>query len=437
MQESKPRILIISSADPMIGPGVMSADYYKAYKSQGYEVDLLTLHKCKQHPEFLYVYDRQPSLFRRRLSKFREHPISFIKNAFSKRLRSVVYPVGSYSFFYREEENPPVPLKKVLNVITKQYDFVHILFWQGLLSFATVQALYRKLKCKFFFNCVDYSPMAGGCHFIGDCERYKVGCGCCPAYESKDPHDFTWHNVNFRKQVYKEVNPTVSGNSYMFGFYDQSVLLKKCKRIQSYPIIDLDIFKPYPKEEIRKKIGVAENKKFVLLFGCQNINDKRKGVKFLVEGVRKFVKKLDAEERKNVLIMAIGKDFDKVKSQLDEIDTLDLGYVTKEELPALYAFADVFLCSSVNDAGPMMVNQSLCCGTPVVGFEMGSCLDAVMNKGTGYCAKLKDTDDYAAGIEYIYRLSAEEKKSMKAKCLEHAKNTYSYEAAVKRVLSIF
>lgn len=53
--QSKPKILIISSTDPTIGPGVLSTDFYAAYKQQGYDVDLLTLYSCPSHPEFLYV----------------------------------------------------------------------------------------------------------------------------------------------------------------------------------------------------------------------------------------------------------------------------------------------------------------------------------------------------------------------------------------------
>lgn len=435
MQESRPRILIISSADPTIGPGVLASDYYKAYKSQGYEVDLLTLYRCEQYPEFLYVFEKRPQ--KRYIDKLIQNPFETIKNSIRYRLGLPVYPLGSYLIYYKEEENAPIPVEYVLNAISKKYDFVHVLFWQRMLSFATIRALYRKLKCKFFFNCMDYSPMAGGCHFVGDCERYKYGCGCCPAVGSLNPYDFTWHNVNYRKQVYAEVDPVVSGNSYMFNFYDQSVLLKGRKRIKSFPIIDLSVFKPLPKEYIRTKLGITPNKKYILLFGCQGIDDERKGVKYLIEGVRKFADRLSDAERDQLLVMAIGKSFSTIKSQFGLIDTLDLGYVSISELPSLYSVADVFLCSSVNDAGPMMVYQSLCCGTPVVGFEMGSCLEAVKDKGTGYCAKLKDTDDYADGIEYLFRLTPHEKNKMSATCVELSRNTNSYEAAVKRVLSAY
>lgn len=433
MQLNKPRILIISSASPLIGPGVLSAGYYDAYKSQGYEVDLLTLNKCEQRPEFLYVQDTS-SFFGKVRNRLRNYYKRIHKVYWAISHNCLRHPKQGYFFFYFKENMPPVSTSNVLSRIEKKYDLVQILFWQEMLSFETVQAIYRKLNCFIIFDCVDYSPMSGGCHFTGDCQRYKTDCGCCPAYESKDPHDFTWFNVQYRKKVYEEVNPLLTGNSYTFGFYDQSVLLKGRPRINSYPIIDLQAFSPMDKKQLHAKYGISESKTFKILFGCQSISDERKGIKYLIEAINSFLEHLTDAERSQVLVMAIGKNFDAVKQQLKDVDTRDFGFVSMSELPSIYALADVFLCPSVNDAGPMMVNQSLCCGTPVVGFEMGSCLDAVKDQGTGYCAPLRDSKAFAEGIEKIYRQTPEEREAMCNMCVEHAQKTYSYEAAVKRII---
>lgn len=433
MQVNKPQILIISSANPEIGPGVLSANYYDAYKSQGYEVDLLTLNKCKARPEFLYVQDSSTLSvkIRNRVRHYGRRLYGLYLSVFH---RYLFHPKSGHYFFYFKENMPPVPTSKVLAKIGKKYDLVHLLFWQEMLSFETVRAIFRKLNCFMIFNCVDYSPMSGGCHFTGDCQRYKAGCGCCPAFDSKDPHDFTWYNVQYRKKVYEEVNPLVTGNSYMFGFYDQSILLKGRQRINSYPIIDLQAFRPMDRIQLHAKYGISEQKTFKILFGCQNIDDERKGIKYLIEAINVFLEHLTEAERSQVQVMAIGKNFDAVQQQLKDVDTHDFGFVSINELPSIYAFADVFLCPSVNDAGPMMVNQSLCCGTPVVGFEMGACLDAVKDKGTGYCAKLRDSQGFAEGIEKIYRQTPEEREAMRSRCVEYAQKTYSYAAAVKRMI---
>ena len=70
----------------------------------------------------------------------------------------------------------------------------------------------------------------------------------------------------------------MSGNSYMFDFYENSVLLKNAIKQISFPIINLDLFKPVNKIDVRKKYEIRDDKKFIMLFGCQNITDKRKGL---------------------------------------------------------------------------------------------------------------------------------------------------------------
>lgn len=128
------------------------------------------------------------------------------------------------------------------------------------------------------------------------------------------------------------------------------------------------------------------------------------------------------------------KNFDVVKSKRIGFDTRDFGFVAKEELARIYALADVFLCPSVIDADPMMVNQSLCCDTPVVCFEIGACLYAVKDKGTGLCAKLRDSKSFSECIENICRQTPTEREAMRNKSVKHAQE-YSYEAVVKRVIN--
>lgn len=434
--KNEKKILIISSANPLVGPGYLATDLLNAFTMHGCETDVLTLKKIDNHPEYLYVQDHNTFSY-----KFKEK-IKFYKERLGRVYYRIVqkkkYPFGDYHFFYKNEENPPVPASEVLSKIKKQYDFVILLFWQGMLSFDTVNLIYNKLEVPIYFYCVDYSPMSGGCHFTGDCEHYKTGCGCCPAFESKDPNDFTHRNILYRKQFYKRVNPIVSGNSYMHRFFSESYLLRDTYNTYSFPIIDTEKFCPKEKSEAKKSFNVSFDRSFLILFGSQNIHDERKGIKYMVEALNLFSKKLTEEERSKVLLVVIGRDFYKIKNLIDNrLSHLELGFVTMDFLPNVYSMSDVFLCSSINDAGPMMVNQSLCCGTPVVGFEMGTCLDCVKDKGTGYCAKLRDSEDFANGIYSIFKLSDKEKKEMSNRCRVLAVETYSYKVTVDRFLQQF
>jgi glycosyltransferase involved in cell wall biosynthesis len=89
-----------------------------------------------------------------------------------------------------------------------------------------------------------------------------------------------------------------------------------------------------------------------------------------------------------------------------------------EQLAAAYQAADIFVCPSIEDAGPMMINQSIMTGTPVVSFEMGVALDLVITGETGFRAKLKDSADFARGLNDILQLDDKAYRKMCSTCRE-------------------
>lgn len=419
MSNTQKKILILSSANPLIGPGVLAIDLYKALSEAGVEVDLLTKFPVEGHPEFLYV---------KKKTTIWDNIKIIIRQKFLKQK-------SEYSFFYKKEKYPPVPSRKVLSKIRKPYDMVCVIFWQELLSFKTIDAIYDKLKCTITFNCVDYSPMSGGCHFTGSCDRYQYGCGMCPGIGSENKNDFTAWNVRYRKKVYDKVKPIVFCNYYMYQFFKKSYLLKDAKTIISSPIINTDIFKPLDRHTLLQKNKIEENKDLIILFGCQHLNDGRKGMNLLIEALNLFSKKLSDEQSKKVLLMAAGHDFSLIAPLLP-FESRDFGFVDASKLPELYSMADIFVCPSINDAGPMMVNQAICCGTPVVGFEMGACLQYVKDQGTGYCAVLKDVEDLANGIAWAYGLKDSERKELRTHCRNFAIKHHSYKACSDLLLTL-
>lgn len=421
----KLRILIISSANPTKGPGVVALNGYNAFKNYGYEVDLLTLFQTEGYPEFLSIYNCLEGKKRKFIVK--------VKNKIDRICRrlDIKQNYGHY-FFYRKETCPPVPVFEVLKCIKKEYDIVYIYFWQKMLSYQTVRAIYRKLHCQIHFRCVDYSPMAGGCHFTGDCQRYKTGCGCCPGIYSTDSDDFTSFNIKYRTKVLKEVHPVIWSNNYMQTFYKRSFLLNKYDRLEiSYPLIDNNMFRPLNKEMLRNEFNIPIQKRFMFFFGAQSLNDKRKGISYLLEALEILYNQLTGEERDSILLLLAGRDIEPIKDKL-LFDYKHLGFVSPDELPKIYSLANVFLSPSVNDAGPLMVNQSLSCGTPVVAFEMGTALDYVKGRNTGYCAKLKDVDDFAHGIEMIFQMSSSEYEKMRLECRRVSEELSSEQSFIKR-----
>lgn len=426
MPNSKPRILYISSANPLKGPGTIGMTHYRQLKSAGFEVDMLTFYKVEGHPDILYVYSkkRKPTLLQRIRGRYR-------------RITNTTLPGQPYFFFYKKEKYPPVPIADVLKVITKDYDMLVVYFIQGMLSFATIDAIYEKLRHPVtFFIAPDFSYMTGGCHFPGDCHNYQTGCGCCPAINSHKENDFTHWNAAYRKKVYEKIKPIVFGNSYMQSFYRQSYLLKDGRTVRGKVVANTELYRPLNKSELRQKYHIDEDVKFIIAFGCQQFYDERKGMKYLIEALCQWCQTLTEHERNQILLLAAGSSFDEIQSELP-FPSIGLGMIPIEQLPEFYSIADVFVCPSVNDPGPSMVLQSICCGTPVVGFEMGAMLDFVKDKGTGYCAKLKNSKDLMKGIDKYYRMSIEERITISSYCRDQVLSQYTSDEKLNQWMELY
>lgn len=423
--KSKPTILYISSASPIKGPGAIGWRQVCQFKDLGYEVDMLTLYREPSIPEIMYVKDREkkdPLLYR-------------IWNTIIKKISR--HELGiPYYFFYKKETHPPLPVSWVTSKITKNYDMVIIYFWQGLLSFKTVEAIYDKLgnPVVFFFS-PDYSHMSGGCHFTCGCQGYQTGCGCCPAWNSHNKKDFTHWNVMFRKRFYEKVKPIVFGNTYMNSFYSQSFLLKDVRTVVSALYVDSNVYKPMEKIIVRQEFNIDKDS-FVISFGCQGLTDRRKGISLLIDALYILHSKLSAEETNKICLLIAGADSQLIQDKLP-FKSICLGYIPLNRLPAFYSAANIFVCSSVDDAGPSMIPQAISCGTPVVGFKMGAMLDYVLNRGTGYCAELKNCSDLASGIESFFRLPLDELEKISQFCRKLVVTQFCYDNKIKQCLDLY
>ena len=424
---SDPRILYISSANFSRGPGAIAWTHVSHLREEGYDVDVLTLNYQVEHPDFLCVYGRSI------ISRIKRRINYFIKSHLRKKL-----PESPYFFYYKDELNPPVSVNSVLRRIKKPYDLVIIYFWQEMLSFKTVEAIYDRLNNPIvFFLAADYSHMSGGCHFTGGCQRYQIGCGCCPAFNSHDENDFTHRNVVYRQRFYKKVRPIIVGsNSYMMSFYKKSFLIKDAIFEKGVPGFDSSQFHPIDKGLLRTKYNISNEVNFIIGFGCQKLTDPRKGVSYLIEALNKLYCSLTDENKRNILVVSIGASFEEISTSIP-FQSLGLGTIPYAELSEFYSLLDIFVCSSVDDAGPSMVLQSISCGTPVVGFEMSAVLDYVKGKGTGYCAKMKDADDLVNGMDKYFRLTVNERQAVSKKCRDIVVNEYKYSKKIQSWINIY
>ena len=417
MSEIKKSVLFISSADPFQGAGSLVVNYADALRKGGYDVDILTKYKVKGENSFLYIKEQR--------SKY-ENPIFKIWRRLSN-----IKP--GYCIFYRKESHPPVSVRKVIGKIKKKYDVVIIFFWQELLSYKSVEAIYDKLgeDSLIMFLCADYSPMTGACHFFNDCRRYAKGCGKCIMLNSTNPKDFTAWNAAYRRKVNEKIKPIVLLNTYMFNFFRDSFTMKGA-RFEIIPtLINLNLFKPLDKVECRKLLNIIPVNGFVLFFGSFSLTNPNKGIEYLLNSLDYFYEILDEKERQRVIVVMAGNNSEDIIPKI-KFKSYSLGYIPTDQLPEVYSASDVFLSPSIHDAGPSMVNQAIACGTPVIAFEIGTALDIIKDQGTGICVPTKDHKAFGEAIYSIYSLNAFQKASLTHHCREIALSIQSDKAFLSK-----
>ncbi|MEO6813709.1 MAG: glycosyltransferase, partial [Ginsengibacter sp.] len=84
-------------------------------------------------------------------------------------------------------------------------------------------------------------------------------------------------------------------------------------------------------------------------------------------------------------------------------NTKFMGYLQDDYSKSLvYNATDVFVVPSLADNQPTTIMESMCCGTPVVGFDVGGIPDMIIHKENGYLAKYKNSEDIVTGIKFCF-----------------------------------
>ena len=163
--DKKSNILILTSFLSYDGSSQMVNDIVKSLEND-FNVDLLTkyplkgVNSLKAYSAYTNYEKYIHHFFLRIKNKILLYKNNFIKD------RLNVKESLPYYFFGLNEEVPPVNSKKLLKKIKKEYDFVLVFFWQGLLTSKTLKDISDKIDKPFLLFAADMFPMTGGCSYL-------------------------------------------------------------------------------------------------------------------------------------------------------------------------------------------------------------------------------------------------------------------------------
>ncbi|MCG7547198.1 MULTISPECIES: glycosyltransferase [Pseudoalteromonas] len=281
-----------------------------------------------------------------------------------------------------------------------------VLHWvSGFISHKHIEWLSNHSTAKkIFWFSMDMAPFTGGCHYSWGCEGYGSSCKQCPATTNILASKLVSNYFAEKAQIIQKCdidlivpNRFVESQAKLsaLGFSD----IHTC-----YLPIDSNVFSVNQTREFDKEI--------VILFGAANFKNKRKGLQEFIKAIDYLSEQVPFEsmaEHVKVLIPGVSEEI----RRLFKFDCEFIEYANSdEELSNIYSQAHIFVSTSLEDSGPMMVVEALMSGLPVLSFSTGIAKDVISEGDNGYCSPIGDSKSVAENLITYLNLTPQEKRDM-------------------------
>jgi glycosyltransferase involved in cell wall biosynthesis len=221
----------------------------------------------------------------------------------------------------------------------------------------------------------DMNHFTGGCHYDAGCGRFTGRCGTCPLLGSTRENDLSrliWRDKAKGYHRRSNLNLRVVADSrWLAGEARRSLLLGRFQVETIHYGLDETLFRPIDRQAARKVLNLPDNCR-AILFVADSIDNPRKGLVHLLRALERFPADRD------ILLLSVGNN--RGASLPTHLRAVHLGYLKDDLLmAAAYSAANVFVIPSMQEAFGQTALESVACGTPVVGFQVGGIPDIVQD----------------------------------------------------------
>lgn len=245
----------------------------------------------------------------------------------------------------------------------------------------------------------DMWAFTGGCHYSDKCAKYRHSCGECAQLGSRRERDLTRKVWERKNRLWGKLDLTVVTPSRWLANCARESSLLRDRRVVVIPNgIDISVFKPPAGDAKLDPKILAPNKKAILFGGIKVDQAARKGMRYLVEALRRLASS-GWKDKAQLLVFGMDCEHGRIDVGLKSscVGTID----DDDYLARLYGSADVFVAPSLQENLANTVMEALSCGVPCVAFDVGGMSDMIEHKRNGYLAKPLDTEDLARGIAWV------------------------------------
>ncbi|MGD8623438.1 MAG: glycosyltransferase family 4 protein [Anaerolineae bacterium] len=249
----------------------------------------------------------------------------------------------------------------------------------------------------------DMWAFTGHCAYAYDCRRWQTGCYACPLLVGEQRQlvepgptllDRTRTIWRRKRNLYGQSSLHLVTPSRWLGNLASDSILAQAGEVEVIPNgVDLHTFAPMDPQAARACLGLPAEAK-VILFVAEKLSNRRKGFDLLLEALAHLPDLAGLE------LLTIGTV--ESREALGRFRCRELGRLDDEGLMSLaYNAADLFVFPTLADNQPLVVLESLACGTPIVSFDIGGVPEMVRPMETGFLADYRDPVHLARGISVL------------------------------------
>lgn len=410
------RVLIINTSERVGGAAIAANRLMKALKKNGVKVKMLVRDKQTDHLTVFSIGHNwtQPFKF------IGERLCIFIANYFSRK-----------NLFQVDIANTGTDVTQ--HIEFQRADVIH-LHWvnQGFLSLSNINKILHAGK-PVVITMHDQWYFTGICHYSGNCQKYQELCHHCELMRGTLWGDLAKQVFLKKEKIYRDAQLTFVGCSQWMANLAKTSKLTQGHKVVSIPnAIDTDLFCPQDKRSSRQAFNLPTDK-HLILFGCQRITDERKGFHYLVEALQ-LLKQQHPNLAKGTEIVVVGGEVESIRHKVP-FNIFPVRYVSDpHKMVQLYNAVDLYVTPSLQDNLPNTIMESMACGTPCVGFNVGGIPEMIDHQENGYVAAYKDAQDFANGI--LWSLGADQ-ETLSRQARNKVVTTYSENAVARKYIDIY
>lgn len=287
-------------------------------------------------------------------------------------------------------------------------------------------------------NQIDkFNPDIIHAHSFGLC--YSLGL---VKLEQNVPIVVTNHSSRFLRRFYSDSKVNTLKQKFEGMIPDAVItpsaeLRQTTQEITSAPVeeipngVDVNKFVPNEKEELEIE-GYKTEGKFIVLSTRRFVP--KNGMKYLVRSVK------HANDDVLFLMLGDGPEQSHLKSWLQEQDLQNqaaiLGEVPNEDIAKYYKLSDISVLPSLKEAISISGLESMACGTPVIGTNVGGIPELIDHGTNGLLVEPKDPEAIGNAVNHLSN-SPDLLTNMGEKAREKIVADYSWKAITQKTENLY